>query len=69
MRRPTEDLRILQTRPLIPPAILHEELPVGDDVAELISNSRDAISDVIHGRDLRMVAIVGPCSIHDADAA
>jgi 3-deoxy-7-phosphoheptulonate synthase len=69
MRRATEDLRILQTRPLIPPAILHEELPVDDQVTELISETRASIADIIHGRDLRLLAIVGPCSIHDPEAA
>jgi len=69
MRRATEDLRIVQTRPLIPPAILHEELPIGELVSELVFASREAIADVIHSRDLRVVAIVGPCSIHDPVAA
>lgn len=69
MRRPTEDLRILQTRPLIPPAILHEEMPVDDKVSEVVAETRTAIADIIHGRDLRHLAIVGPCSIHDVDAA
>ncbi|HWA83469.1 MAG TPA: 3-deoxy-7-phosphoheptulonate synthase [Fimbriimonadaceae bacterium] len=69
MRRNTEDLRILQTRPLIPPAILHEELPVDDAVSELIFESRQAVANILHGRDLRLLAIVGPCSIHDPAAA
>src|SRR5579862_7041446 len=69
MRHATEDLRILQTRPLIPPAILHEELPIGERVSEVVFESREAIANVIHGRDLRLVAIVGPCSIHDPIAA
>ena len=69
MRRATEDLRILQTRPLIPPAILHEEMPVTEQVSELVFAKRVEIADVIHGRDTRLVAIVGPCSIHDPVAA
>jgi len=69
MRHATEDLRILQTRPLIPPAILHEELPLEEHVSEVVFEAREAISNVIHGRDLRLVAIVGPCSIHDPAAA
>jgi len=69
MRRATEDLRILQTRPLIPPAILHEELPLSDQASELVFESRDAIANIIHGRDLRLLAIVGPCSIHDPASA
>lgn len=68
MRRTTEDLRILQTRPLIPPAILHEELPVDEQVSELVFDSRQAVANIIQGRDLRLLAIVGPCSIHDPAA-
>jgi 3-deoxy-7-phosphoheptulonate synthase len=69
MRRTTDDLRILQTRPLIPPAILHEELPLPDESSELIFRTRTAISDVLQGRDARLLAVVGPCSIHDRDGA
>ncbi len=69
MRHATEDLRILQTRPLIPPAILHEELPLVEQVSEVVYQARSAIANIIHGRDKRLVAIVGPCSIHDAEGA
>lgn len=69
MLRPTDDLRISQTRPLIPPAILHEEIPITEPVSELVYGTRRAISDVVHSRDPRLVAIVGPCSIHDTKAA
>jgi 3-deoxy-7-phosphoheptulonate synthase len=65
MRRATEDLRIVQVRPLIPPAILHEELPLTEDISELVFAKRSEIADIIHGRDGRILAIVGPCSIHD----
>ncbi|MFY9233064.1 MAG: 3-deoxy-7-phosphoheptulonate synthase [Fimbriimonadaceae bacterium] len=69
MRRPTDDLRIIQTRPLIPPAILHEELPMTEYVSELVFSTRKAIADIVHGRDKRLLAIVGPCSIHDPSGA
>lgn len=69
MRRATEDLRIVQVRPLIPPAILHEELPLGDAASERIATTRERIADLVHGRDRRLLAIVGPCSIHDPAAA
>jgi 3-deoxy-7-phosphoheptulonate synthase len=69
MRRPTDDLRIIQTRPLVPPAILHEEVPLGEAESELIYRTRSAIADIVHGRDPRLLAVVGPCSIHDVDAA
>jgi len=69
MRIQTDDLRIVQIRPLVSPAILHEEHPITDEIANLVSGTRSAIADIIHGRSRRLLAIVGPCSIHDPDAA
>jgi 3-deoxy-7-phosphoheptulonate synthase len=65
----TDDLRITQVRPLIPPAILLEEIPISDGASNLVANTRRAIADVLDGRDPRLVMIVGPCSIHDTRAA
>ena len=56
-------------RPLLPPAILLEELPVTERASNVVANSRQAIADVVSGRDSRLVVIVGPCSIHDTGAA
>ena len=69
MLRPTDDLRITQVRPLIPPAILLEEIPASERASNLVSNTRLAVADAIQGRDPRLVVIVGPCSIHDTAAA
>lgn len=69
MFRQTDDLRITQFRPLIPPAILLEEIPISERASNLVAGTRDAIANVIHGRDTRLVVIVGPCSIHDTTAA
>jgi 3-deoxy-7-phosphoheptulonate synthase len=66
---PTDDLRIRAVRPLLPPAVLVEELPVEPDVAELISSARKGIAEALHGKDRRLVVVVGPCSIHDPLAA
>ena len=65
----TDDLRITQVRPLLPPALLIEELPATDRASNIIASTRQAIADVIHGRDSRLVVVVGPCSIHDTAAA
>jgi 3-deoxy-7-phosphoheptulonate synthase len=65
----TDDIRIDALKPLIPPAILMEEIPLQDTESELISNSRKTIANCLHGRDDRLVCIVGPCSIHDPKAA
>ena len=69
MLRQTDDLRITQVRPLIPPAILLEEIPLGERASNVVSDTRRAVADVIHGRDPRLVIIAGPCSIHDTGAA
>jgi 3-deoxy-7-phosphoheptulonate synthase len=67
--RQTDDLRITQVRPLIPPAILLEEIPLTERASNVVSNTRTAIANVLEGRDSRLVVVVGPCSIHDATAA
>jgi 3-deoxy-7-phosphoheptulonate synthase len=69
MFRRTDDLRITQVRPLIPPAILLEEIPLSERASNIVSNTRAAVSSAIEGRDPRLVIIVGPCSIHDPQAA
>jgi 3-deoxy-7-phosphoheptulonate synthase len=69
MYRRTDDLRITQTRPLLPPAILLEELPATERATNVVANARQAIADVVTARDSRFVVIVGPCSIHDTRAA
>jgi 3-deoxy-7-phosphoheptulonate synthase len=69
MIRPTDDLRIREIRPLIPPAVLLEELPVSSRAAATVRRARAAVAAVIRGDDPRIVAVVGPCSIHDTVAA
>ena len=69
MSRPIEDLRITGMRPLLPPAILAEEIPVSSKAADLVSDTRHGITDIIEGRDARLVIVVGPCSVHDPEAA
>jgi 3-deoxy-7-phosphoheptulonate synthase len=64
-----DDTRIRAVRPLVSPAIVLEELPVTEAVEAVVERSRAAIADVLHGRDDRLVAVVGPCSIHDHDEA
>jgi len=65
----TDDVRIERLRPLLPPAILMEELPLDDVRAEQVTARRKEVADVIHGKDDRLLVVVGPCSIHDTDAA
>jgi 3-deoxy-7-phosphoheptulonate synthase len=65
----TDDLRIRQVRPLIPPAILHEEIPISERASNVVASSRAAIANALKGQDPRLVVIAGPCSIHDPAAA
>ena len=69
MFRPTDDLRIEQIRPLIPPAILMENLPLSEKASTTVAESREAVARVLRQQDDRLVVVVGPCSIHDVDAA
>ncbi|OYU45305.1 MAG: 3-deoxy-7-phosphoheptulonate synthase [Burkholderiales bacterium PBB4] len=65
----TSDIRIRSVRPLISPAILEDELPLGHAGADAIKEARRAIARIILGQDDRLLAIVGPCSVHDPEAA
>jgi 3-deoxy-7-phosphoheptulonate synthase len=68
MLRKTDDLRITQVRPLIPPAILLEEIPISERASHLVCNTRLAVAAAVDGADPRLVIVLGPCSIHDAKA-
>ena len=53
----------------IPPAILHEEIPISERASNVVAASRAAIANALKGQDPRLVVIAGPCSIHDTTAA
>ena len=65
----TEDLRIQWTKVVLPPVFLEEERPVSEAASATIFNARNEISDLLNGRDSRLLVLVGPCSIHDPKAA
>jgi 3-deoxy-7-phosphoheptulonate synthase len=69
MFQKTDDLRITGVRPLLPPAILLEEIPITEQASNVVADTRQAIGGVLAGRDPRLVVVVGPCSIHDTKAA
>ncbi|MCC5814336.1 MAG: 3-deoxy-7-phosphoheptulonate synthase [Leptospira sp.] len=64
----TDDIHIEALKPLLPPAILIEELPLSEEASELVAHSRKTIENIITGKDDRLVVVVGPCSIHDPEA-
>jgi 3-deoxy-7-phosphoheptulonate synthase len=66
----TENCHVLEANPLISPREVKEKLPLPNTSALLVLKTRQAIREIIHGRDQeRLVIIVGPCSIHDPEAA
>jgi 3-deoxy-7-phosphoheptulonate synthase len=65
----TDDLRILNIQEVTPPIGLHEAFPVTATAARTIIATRKAIHDVLTGADDRLLVIIGPCSIHDPNAA
>ena len=65
----TDDTRIGAVRALISPALLLEELPASDRALDVVARARQEIGAVLHGRDDRLLVVVGPCSIHDHDQA
>ena len=65
----TDDLRIKNIDPLISPAVLNYYLPITEKAASVVSSSRQQAEAILHGKDDRLLVVVGPCSIHDTDAA
>lgn len=64
-----EDLRILGQDPLIPPALLISEIPMTDSALQTVVAGRRDASNIIMGRNDRLLVMVGPCSIHDPKTA
>ncbi|MDH3314887.1 MAG: 3-deoxy-7-phosphoheptulonate synthase AroG [Gammaproteobacteria bacterium] len=69
MKYKTEDLRIRSISDVIPPAQVHDEMPITDAAAEIVHETRQAIHRILHGQEDRLLVVMGPCSIHDPKAA
>jgi 3-deoxy-7-phosphoheptulonate synthase len=65
----TDDLRIAGLHQLIAPQVLMEELPIGEKSSATVAKGREQAQAVLRGDDDRLLVIVGPCSVHDPDAA
>ncbi len=63
------DLRIERVVELIPPVTLLEELPLGEQREQAVVEGRSSVTEVIGGSDDRLLVVVGPCSVHDPEAA
>jgi 3-deoxy-7-phosphoheptulonate synthase len=65
----TSNLHVAGFQPLIAPNELLTELPLGETRAATVRGARDAVRAILAGDDDRLLVVVGPCSVHDADAA
>ena len=69
MMMPTDDLRILALHELSSPAAVIGEIPRSSRAASCVSGARQAIHRILTGADDRLLVVIGPCSVHDPDAA
>ncbi|QQZ30253.1 3-deoxy-7-phosphoheptulonate synthase AroG [Thiothrix subterranea] len=69
MKHQTDDLRIIGMHELTPPVELHREFPLSDTATETVYTARQEAHRILHGEDDRLLVVVGPCSIHDVEAA
>ena len=65
----TQDLHIGRFEPLVPPAELKRDLPATEAHQQTVAQAREVVRNILAGRDDRKLVIVGPCSIHDPEAA
>ena len=65
----TSDLHVVDTRPLVAPALLHRDLPIDTAATETVASARRRIQAILRGEDRRLLVVVGPCSVHDVTAA
>src|SRR5438445_8636201 len=65
----TDDLRIAELRELSTPAQVIAEFPLDEAAEDTLAKSRAAVHAILDGKDDRLVVVVGPCSIHDTQAA
>ncbi len=64
-----DDLRISETKEVVAPVQVHDEIPMTDLAANTILHARNDVHRILKGEDDRLIVIVGPCSIHDTEAA
>lgn len=65
----TDDLRIREIKELAPPSHLLRELPCSDRASRTVFESRQALHNILHGQDDRLIVVIGPCSIHNPKSA
>jgi 3-deoxy-7-phosphoheptulonate synthase len=65
----TDDVHITAIKELLPPIALLEKFPATLDIKKTVAGSRNAISKILSNKDDRLLVVIGPCSIHDTEAA
>ncbi len=65
----TNNLKVASITPIIAPADLRQVFPISIESSEFVSASRSQVKNIIRNRDHRLMAVVGPCSIHDPKGA
>ncbi len=65
----TDDLRITAIQELASPEQIQQDIPITDNAAKTVYDARQAIYRILDGDDDRLLVVIGPCSIHDPDAA
>jgi 3-deoxy-7-phosphoheptulonate synthase len=69
MKHITDDVRIREIKELSPPAHVLREYPATETAAEVTYQARQGVHRILHGADDRLLVVIGPCSIHDYEAA
>src|SRR5574340_494226 len=70
MNRPIDNQHVIEIKALPSPRAIKTKLPITDQAATLVVETREAIRQILHGQDRdRLLVIIGPCSIHDPEAA
>ncbi len=65
----TDDLRIVKIKELSTPAEIMRELPRSETASRAVAGARAGLRDILRGRDDRLAVVIGPCSVHDPEAA
>jgi 3-deoxy-7-phosphoheptulonate synthase len=69
MKYITDDLRISGMSEIAAPEHVHTEYPISESAARTVHDTRQSIHEILQGEDDRVLVVIGPCSIHNPDAA
>ncbi|MFC3874384.1 3-deoxy-7-phosphoheptulonate synthase AroG [Neisseria musculi] len=67
--RQTDDVKIKEIKELLPPIAHLYDLPISEAASDLVYRTRREVAGLVHGKDNRLLVVIGPCSIHDPGAA